>query len=166
MKNKGARGQAVPLADLAVSILGPVLKKRTGVSMALIQSWEELAGPRLAGLSRPERMIWPRRANEDHPFEPATLVVACQGIAALHLQHESAQLIARLNAFVGFNAVGRIRIVQKPVTQAPARARPLVRALTDRENARVDEVVGGIEDPGLREALDRLGRSILGSKPR
>ena len=43
-------------------------------------------------------------------------------MAALHLQHETGEIIDRVNAFLGFNAIGRIRIVQKPVRR-PSRSR-------------------------------------------
>ena len=62
--------------------------------------------------------------HEDDPFEPAVLVIACEGVAALHLQHETGEIISRINAFFGFNAIGRIRIVQKPVTVDKARLKP------------------------------------------
>ncbi|MCB1418612.1 MAG: DUF721 domain-containing protein, partial [Notoacmeibacter sp.] len=73
--------------------------------------------------SRPERIVWPRRASDDDPFEPATLVVACEGFAALALQHETNEVIARVNAFLGFAAIGRVKIVQKPV-RAPEKPKP------------------------------------------
>ena len=101
-----------------------MLRKRAGISIGLVQSWEEIAGPRLAGASRPEKIQWPRRMHEDDPFEPATLVVACEGMAALHLQHETGEIIGRVNAFLGFEAIGRIRIVQKPVLPATSRPKP------------------------------------------
>ena len=114
MAGRTPYGNPVPVSDLATQILDPVLRKRAGISIGLVQSWEEIAGPRLAGHSRPEKIQWPRRMHEDDPFEPAVLVIACEGMAALHLQHETGEIINRVNAFLGFNAIGRIRIVQKP----------------------------------------------------
>ncbi len=61
-----------PVSDLASAIIDPVLRKRTGVSVGLVQSWDEIVGPRLAAHSRPEKIVWPRRPHEDDPFEPAT----------------------------------------------------------------------------------------------
>ncbi|TIR06044.1 MAG: DUF721 domain-containing protein, partial [Mesorhizobium sp.] len=111
MAGKRPFGNPVPVSDLATQILDPVLRKRAGMSIGLVQSWEEIAGPRLASRSRPEKIQWPRRMHEDDPFEPAVLVIACEGMAALHLQHETGEIINRVNAFLGFNAIGRIRIV-------------------------------------------------------
>jgi hypothetical protein len=166
MTGKRRGGNPVPVSDLATEILDPVMRRRAGVSIGLVQSWDEIVGPRLAGRTRPEKIQWPRRMSDDDPFEPATLMIACEGAAALHLQHETAEVIGRVNSFLGFPAIGRIRIVQKPVRQAEAPARPRPRALTPPEKARLADAVGGIEDQGLREALERLGASILGSRGR
>ncbi|OHV87102.1 DUF721 domain-containing protein [Mesorhizobium sp. ORS 3428] len=164
MAGKGPFGNPVPVSDLATEILDPVLRKRAGMSIGLVQSWEEIAGPRLARHSRPEKIQWPRRLHEDDPFEPALLVIACEGMAALHLQHEAGEVINRVNAFLGFNAIGRIKIVQKPVLTDKARPKPVPRPLSEAEKSRLARTVGKIEDAGLRASLERLGATILGQK--
>lgn len=164
MAGKGPSRNPDPVGDLAARILDPVLRKRAGISTAMIQSWEEIVGTRLAQSTRPEKLNWPRRMNEDDPFEPAVLVIACEGAAALRLQHEAGEVVARVNAFLGFNAVARIRIVQKPVApQAPARPRG-PRPLTRSEASALAGRVGAIEDEGLRASLERLGASVIGSR--
>lgn len=163
MTGKRRNGNAVPVSDLAAGILDPVLRRRAGIAIGLVQSWEEIAGARLAATTRPEKIAWPRRMHEDDPFQPGTLVVACEGMAALHLQHETGEVIARVNAFLGFAAIGRLKIVQKPVA-VPAKARPRPRGLSGTEAARLDGLVGAIEDDGLREALARLGRAVIGER--
>jgi hypothetical protein len=166
MAGKRQGRYAVPVGDLATSILDPVMRKRAGMSTALLQCWDEIAGERLATNTRPERIAWPRRAHEDDPFEPATLIIACEGAAALRLQHQTAEIISRANAFLGFAAIGRIKIVQKKVTLATSREKPSLRALTDTERARVASSVGPITDDALRASLERLGRSVLASGER
>ena len=163
MAGKEPRGNPVPVSDLASAILDPALRRRAGISIGLIQSWEEIVGPRLAATTRPEKVQWPRRRGDDDPFEPAALVIACEGTSALRLQHETSEVIARVNAFLGFPAVGRIRIVQKPVAPA-VRTRPRPRTLTDAEKGRLSKVVGGVDDAALRASLERLGATVLGTK--
>ncbi|HWK14946.1 MAG TPA: DciA family protein [Rhizobiaceae bacterium] len=153
----------VAVSDLASAILDPVLRRRAGISVGLVQNWDEIVGERMAAMSRPEKIAWPRRLSDDDPFQPATLVVACSGIAAMHVQHETSQIIERVNAFLGFAAVGRVRIVQKPVAAAPQRKRAL-RALSPNEVARVEEMTAGIEDDELRQSLARLGRSVKAAR--
>lgn len=164
MTGKRPGGNPVPVSDLATEILDPVMRRRAGVSIGLVQSWDEIVGPRLAGRTRPEKIQWPRRLSDDDPFEPAVLLIACEGAAALHLQHEASEVIGRVNAYLGFPAIGRIRIVQKPVHRAAEAPRPRPRGLTAPEKARLSIAVSGIEDDGLREALERLGASIIGSR--
>ena len=157
-------GNPVPVSDLTARILDPVLRKRTGISIGLIQSWDEIAGGRLAARTRPEKLQWPRRMSEDDPFQPATLIVACEGAAALQLQHEAGEVIARVNSFLGFTAVARIKIVQKPVAREERTPRPRLRSLSADEKSGLARRVEPIEDDGLRIALERLGASVLGSR--
>lgn len=167
MAGKRPYGNPVPVSDLVSSILDPILRKRAGISIGLVQSWDEIAGPRLAAHSRPEKIQWPRRLHEDDPFKPAVLVIACEGMAALHLQHETSEIIGRVNAFLGFAAIGRIRIVQKPLTTTATVPKPRPRPLSEAQKARLAGTVGQIEDEGLRASLERLGATILGTtKPK
>lgn len=164
MAGKRPSGNPVAVSDLATGILDPMLRKRAGISVGLVQSWEEIVGPRLARLSRPERIQWPRRLHEDDPFEPAVLIIACEGPAALHIQHQTGEIVSRANTFLGFAAIGRIRIVQKPATAPRKPPRPSPKPLTDTQKSRLTGTVGGIEDAGLRASLERLGASVLGSR--
>lgn len=164
MAGKWNGGSPVPVSDLATDLLDPVLRKRAGLSIDLVQSWAEIVGDRLAGQTRPEKIAWPRRAHEDDPFEPATLVIACDGMAAIRVQHEAQEIIARANAFLGFNAIGRVKLVQKPMTGPASRKPKAPRPLREAERSRLDAVTSGIEDDALRESLKRLGESIMGSK--
>ncbi|MCO5063205.1 MAG: DciA family protein [Rhizobiaceae bacterium] len=165
MAGKRTSGNPVPVADLAGEILDPVLRKRAGLSVALVQSWDEIVGPRIAQSSRPEKIQWGRRRDESDPYEPAVLVIACEGLAALHIQHEAGEIVNRVNAFMGYMAIGRLRIVQKPVRQ-PKPERPRLRELGADERERLKGIVSGIEDEGLRQSLERLGASVRASRKR
>lgn len=153
---------AQPVSDLVPDLLDPVLRRRAGLSTGLVQSWEEIVGPALAATSRPRKIQWPSR-GEGEAFEPAVLVITCEGAAALHIQHQTAEIMSRVNAYMGFNAIGRIRIVQAPVSEAPKRARAAPAPLGEAEARRLTGKVAAIHDPELRGSLERLGRSILGS---
>jgi hypothetical protein len=158
------RGNAVPVSDLMGALVDPLVRRKAGMSLALIQAWDEVVGEDLGRLSRPEKIAWPRRANEDDPFQPATLVIACEGIVALKLQHMTSEIVARVNAFLGFAAVAKVRFVQRQIPQVGARQRPRIRPLRADEADKVEKLVSGIDHEGLRQSLERLGRSVIGSK--
>ena len=65
--------------------------------------------------------------------------------------------------FLGFNAIGRIRIVQKPVRQAQPVKRRL-RALSADEKAGIGIVVSGMEAAVVRSSLVGLGASVRASR--
>ncbi|UUP18815.1 DUF721 domain-containing protein [Nitratireductor thuwali] len=162
MTGKWRGGHAVPVSDLASALLDPVLRRRAGLSIDLVQSWAEIVGDRLASRTRPEKIAWPRRMHEDDPFQPATLIIACEGPAALHVQHETMEIIDRANAFLGFNAIGRVRIVQKKVETATSRKPPPPKPLSADQKEKLGRITSKIDDDGLRESLERLGASVLG----
>lgn len=153
-----------PLADTTSDLLDPVLRKRAGINLSLIQSWEDIVGATIGQSSRPLKIIWPRRLHENDPFQPATLVVACEGFTAMRMQHETGEIINRINGFLGFAAIGRIKIEQKSLNREQKRR---LRKPADIPPGQVRKIAGQtslIEDDGLRAALERLGRNIIADK--
>ena len=155
------KAAAKPIAELVPGILSETLARRTGMTLDLIAGWDDIAGPDHAPFTLPEKILWPRRASEDEPFEPATLVLACEGHHALFLQHAMPELIERLNRFFGYGAVGRIRLVQKPVGKPEPARKNRIAELTAEEARRLDEVLGDIDDEKLRQRLARFGRGVI-----
>ncbi|MCB8837418.1 DciA family protein [Aurantimonas sp. VKM B-3413] len=151
-----------PLADVVSELMDPILRRKAGMTTGLVAAWADIAGPRLSDATRPEKLVWPPQRGEavDH-FEPATLVLACEAAAALRVQHQSSELIARVNAFFGYPAVARIKLVQKPVTTHRPDKRPPLRELTADDHRRVEAMVARIEDPGLRAALTAFAEASL-----
>ncbi|MEX6504860.1 DUF721 domain-containing protein [Jiella sp. M17.18] len=143
-------------------LMDPILRRKAGMTTGLIAAWADLAGPKLADATRPEKLVWPQQRGDDvDAFEPATLVVACEAFAALRMQHQTSELLGRINAFFGYPAVSRIKLVQKPVTQARRDRRPKMRDLTPVDRARIDAMVAGIEDPKLKDALRAFAEASL-----
>jgi hypothetical protein len=155
-----------PVGSVIVSLLDPLLAKRSHVDAALALSWPELCGERLAGRTQPLKVTWPRRAGPDDPFEPGVLVIACEGAAALDLQYGTRELIERINAFFGYSAIGRIRFEQKRVDHFRAAAKASPKPLPDSVRAEISREVGAIEDEGLRQSLERLGSSVKAEQAR
>lgn len=87
------------------------------------------------------------------------MTVACEGARALFLSHAQGELIARINGFFGYPAIGQVRIVQKPVSVASAR--PRIRKLEGEKARRLQAMMDGIEDENLRRAVERLGTAVL-----
>ncbi|MGP8170304.1 DUF721 domain-containing protein [Rhodoblastus sp.] len=156
------KSRLVPLADLVGGAVDPVLAKLGFSQSSLILHWDDIVGERIAACSEPIKLQWPPRPAkraDDFVVEPATLVLRVTGAMALDVQHEAPQLIARVNAHLGWRAVGRIAIRQGPLTRA---ARPRRPAPPDAQAlARAEQAVAGVADETLRKALVELGARAL-----
>jgi hypothetical protein len=154
------RRRAVAVGELATGILSPLIARRAGMTAQLLAGWRDVIGAEHGPHTRPERIVWPRRTGVEDNFSPGMLVIACEASHALWVQHETGQVIANVNRFLGFSAIDRIRIVQKPVSGG-ASQKPPKPQLDTAENKRLRAVLDRIEEPGLRERLRKLGEGVI-----
>lgn len=145
--------------------LSPFIKAldaRFGQGPGVLQArWREIAGEVLAARTEPARLIKGRQG------QGATLEIRVQGPAAALIQHQSTEILERVNLFMGPGAVARLRITQGPVTPPSARDRPSQpqrrrpRPLDAGDEAKLADSISPAAEPGLKTALMRLGRAVL-----
>jgi len=157
-RKRGARS----IAELVGDVIDPLTKKRGFATADLISAWPDIAGSRFAAVTRPAKIVWPRGEANDGAAGVLTLHV--EGPSAILVQHELGQILERVNAFLGYQAVGQIRIVQAPVGQAKRRRLPAPAALPPDGEARLASATAGVAEDGLRAALERLGRGVLAKR--
>ena len=156
-KNSGPRS----VSEIVGKVLEPVLARRAGMTLDLMNAWPQLVGEEFQETTRPEKINWPRRAHEEDPFKPAVLVVACENSAALFFQHEQAAIIERVNLFFGFEAIGRITIQQKEVLNTKNLKKEEPASVSREDEVRLASILDEIDDPVLKETLSRLGRGVI-----
>lgn len=149
------------LGDLMSSVLEDVVARRSGMTIDLIAAWGEIAGPNYTGFTRAEKITWPRQISDLDPFQPGTLIVACDPAKAIFFQHETSQILERLNLFFGFEAIGKIKIVQKPVIVPTKTIRKVPDRLDEPSEAKLSKMMSHIEDDELRQKLEKFGRAVL-----
>jgi hypothetical protein len=146
-----------PLATFLGATLNDVFKRQGFANRELVTRWAEIVGAEVAAHAEPLKIQWARPVA-DQPPEPATLVLRVEGPVALEIQHASDVIIARVNRFFGWQAVGRLALRQSPLRRLEPRKR---RAGPDAAIvAKVAETLGAVDDPELRDALARLKASI------
>jgi len=146
--------------------LAPLIKKLDeqfgrGAS-ALEPRWREIVGDRLARVTRPQKL------TRGKGGQPGVLELRVAGAAALLVQHQSEEILSRVNLFLGAGSVDRLRIAQGPVkplsepAQRPARSTtpPPLPAGTEAE---LNASLAAAPDT-LKAALARLGRAALSRK--
>ena len=157
----GYRYGARPVAEFVSKLLDPVIERRAGMTMDIVASWDEIVGKEHSTHSRPERLDWPRRAHEEEPFQPATLVIACAGPQAVFVQADSDTIINRINTYFGFAAVARLKIVQKPLSKIVRKSQKTAPSLPSGQQERLTQLLETVEDENLRAALIRMGTGVF-----
>ncbi len=133
---------------------------RYGFAQAdVVANWDAIVGADLAAVSAPERIKWPRGAGEEAQKQGGTLVIRAAPGRALELQYEASRIISRINSFFGYGAVASLKVMQAAELSRP---RPKPPALPEKPVHEQD--VNLVEDPTLRNALERLGRGVAAAK--
>jgi len=148
---------ARPLADLVGPALTAAFKRHGFASTEIVTHWDDIIGAEIAAHCEPIKITWPRQNDAEEP-EPATLVLRCQGPAAIEIQHLAGVIVERINRFLGWRAIERVALRQAPLTR---RARPKPPPAIDAQAARrIADRMTDITDESLRAALGRLGAAL------
>lgn len=146
--------------------LKTALQRRGFAESRVLTQWEEVAGAALAPLCRPVKVDYAAGGFG------ATLVVMADGARAPEVTMLRPRIIERVNAFYGYRAISRVRVVQTAPgagalslssrnSDAGAAARRLAAAISSEEVRAVETLSGRVEDEGLRDALSRLGCNVM-----
>lgn len=101
------RNRSEPVAREAGKTSAIAFAKAGFRDPTLVLRWREIAGPDVARVAQPFRMA-------EGPTGGVLTLKAEPG-ASLFLQHESRALCGRINAYLGRDAVARLRFVQGPI---------------------------------------------------
>lgn len=157
--NKLSPSRAQPLAALVSRCLSDVFAKRGFAAAEIVTRWPDIAGTDIAAHCEPIKIEWPRRRPaQEVDAEPGLLVLRVEGPCAIEIQHQAEVIVARVNRFFGWSAIGRVALRQAPLRRAKRRPRPL-----ELDPAAVQaeaERLSAVGDDDLRAALARLGASV------
>jgi len=197
IKSHSALGQGhyfQPLKRHIGARIEPILRKKSGFDVALLENWPQIVGDEMAQICTAFKINWPRhkvgetkntlehfpkrgnrfldkKCGKNKELEQmsdsikshsalATLSIACEGLVALKIQHQADEIIEKINLFFGFQAIGKIKIIQKSLSHRPDMP-PAYRALSRQERAWLEEQVCVFEDDILRASMVRFGENIL-----
>lgn len=124
---------------------------------ALAARWREVVGPEVARRTEPVKLVRGRNGG------PSSLEIRVAGPAAAIIQHQAHEILARVNLFLGPDAVQKLRIVQGPLHRAEPATAPRRRSapLDAAAEARLSEGLADAPEGRLKDALLALGRGVL-----
>ena len=122
------------------------------VQSSIVSRWSEIAGERLAAVSRPESIRFPQGKKQD-----GVLTIVVRGAHAPMMQHVAPELTERVNRFFGYTAVERVTIRQGEVAAPqPRRAPPSIKAVP----VELGQSIRAIADPELRTVMEALAAGV------
>jgi hypothetical protein len=126
---------------------------------ALAARWREIVGADVARRTEPVKLVKGRNGA------PSSLEIRVAGPSAALIQHQAHEILARVNLFLGAEAVQKLRIVQGPLRPAAegVAAAPRRRAvpLDAAQEATLAQALAEAPEGRLKEALMKLGRGVL-----
>ena len=140
------------LAASLPKVTKPVLEKHGRAYASLIAEWTNIVGPALAAMSLPEKL--------SSGATGGVLTVRVAGAAATEFQHLTPQILDRINTYLGFGAVTRLRLVQAPLPGPTRRPAPRPAVPSPAARRAVAAATDTISDPALHDALVRFGEAI------
>ncbi len=156
---------APPAARAVQKIVKPLSRKHGAGVSAIAENWPEIAGPRFAKFSRPLKITGGRDGR--------TLYIQAPGAAAALIMAGSGQLLDRLNTFLGYGHIARIKVSQSAMSSAakdpkaaqrPGGPRYEPRGLSPSQDTQLRSGLSNVKDPALKQALEGLGRKALSQK--
>jgi hypothetical protein len=143
-------------------VAAPILGRRGFGEAQMVAEWSSIVGSELARDTLPLKLSFSRSERSE-----GTLHMRVGNGTAPIVQHLAPQIIERINGFFGYRAVARLSLHQGTVTprETPAMP-PSPLPLSNAESAQLEAALVDVESPMLRDALERLGRSVLGTRER
>jgi hypothetical protein len=127
-------------------------------SSALTARWREIVGDDIAKRTEPVKLSKGRNGAA------SSLEIRVAGPAAAIIQHQAQDILARVNLFLGPEAVQKLRIVQGPLRRNDQPAPPKGRRappLDAAEEAALARSLHEAPEGKLKQALLALGRGVL-----
>lgn len=147
-----------PVSDLVPGLTKDVFGRKSILFGKMMSQWKDIAGADIAAQTLPMDLKFSKKNANNQ----AVLHLSVQSAYALELSHQKNLLIERLNMFFGYPAIKDIKIIQNSEVMNKKNPKaPKTRLVTLQEEARIDEMVGTIQENDLQTALKNLGKAIL-----
>ena len=147
----------------------PLAKQLLGakgmLEMEILSDWTAIVGEALAQYSLPQKISFRKDERSNGTLE----LLVLSGAFALEIQHRESQILNKINAYFGYDAVAKLKIIQnscpenflftkKPIDNVKKNL------VSPEEHNYITEIIKDVDNNELRRHLEILGEAVLGSK--
>lgn len=115
--------------------------------------WSKVVGEELRQHTQPSKIVFAGDKRAD-----GTLHIYVQHGFATQIQHMESQIIEKIATFLGYRAVGKLKIIQRELSQEETS--PVLEKKPTRGGKKLPKALDDIDDDDLKAALSRLGKHI------
>jgi hypothetical protein len=126
----------------------------------IVHNWVSIVGDMLGASSQPEKITY---ATGQRGRGTLHLRVANSGLAT-EIQHLEPMVLERVNAYFGYQAVARLKLIHGPLPDPAPIAEPVLRPLNKEQTRALEDELCNVDDPELKAALKGLGQSVKGRR--
>ncbi len=169
-KTQKIPGQKIPRLKKSVRLdmavlpeLKPMFKKRGIGDMRLIHDWYKIVGTPLADNTAVDKITY---AHTGNTRGRGILHIKTVGAFATELSYQSEYIIQKVNTYLGFQAVGTIKIDQSlPMAYIQKNQADHTQDTKNRPKPRMDiAVIENIEEENIKNSLRRIASFVYNDK--
>ena len=163
--NISSEHKLTDLTNVAKTV-NPLLRQLLGnngmLFLELLSSWEQIIGKELSAYCLPQNIVF----KKDERTDGCLSISVLSGAFAMEIQQNEGIILQKINAFFGYNAVGKIRIIQNSNPEDFLQAKkPYGKVkktiVSAEEEAYITELIKDISDEKLRHTLENLGKAVF-----
>lgn len=125
----------------------------------IVTNWKDIVGPDMAAKAQPIKIHY-RRAKDKASKPETTLDVAVSSADATLMHYQKDVMLERINRIFGDRWVTDIKFIHLP-DNSPLPVRKPTKTLTESQKSHLSHLLEGVDDPEMRESLQRLGQAML-----
>ncbi len=151
-----------PVSRSVPGLLGKVFERKYIALGRIVTHWKEIVGPDFAERTQPAKIhyVKPKIPREK---ATATLDIAASSADCAVLVYQKDVILQRINHLFGDGWVTDIKF-RHVEPKAKPRTQKRTKSLTAEEKNHLSQLLETVDDPELKERLEKLGQSILQEK--
>lgn len=138
-----------PVWTLVPKIASPILRHRGFSDANILKDWRSVVGEKWSEWAVPERIYLANAKRKD-----GVLHIRVYGSAAVMIKHIEPVIIERVNSYLGFKGVSKLRIIQDSSIRVQETKQPINIKQLDFPELEI------IKNEELKDSLARLGSAI------
>ncbi|SCA57386.1 hypothetical protein MTBPR1_50142 [Candidatus Terasakiella magnetica] len=148
--------------ELTFDVIEPGLNQLGLVGANILRNWDKIVGSALAQNTRPERVTFPPKGRTNGTL----FIKARQGFNTI-IQHNSNQIVFRINSHFGFKAITEVRISKRYYDESSTTGEKIAHNVlaariqpANELNPQTAKLVNQIKDKEMKKAFEELGKLI------